>query len=391
MSQVKPKILIAEMSRHLHEGPAQYALRLLREFDTSRFVPVPVFSLEDDEFQKLESMFDFPVYNISMPRPKIQFNPVNIAMFAMRTSSSVNELFDLIKDENIQIVHGNSIINLHVAIAAARAELPFVMSVHEIMPDKRINNTYIRWICEKAHVVHTVSAAVKGRLIEAGVPHEKIEVVTNGIEIVEVGMEQRMALRREFKIPEAAPVVGMVGTITELKGQHVLVAAMPDLLESFPDLRAVIVGDAMADSEEYFSQLRETAERECPGRVIFTGRRDDARAFMSLFDVHLQPSVRGDSFPLTVLEAMSVGTPTVGSRVGGIPEMVRNRVTGYLVPPDSPQSLAPAVGQILGDRDLRFRMGRKARLRIVNEFAADKQIRRIMDLYEMSFALRQFE
>lgn len=388
-TKLPPKLLFAEMSRDLCEGPARSAIQLLHSIDRERFEPLPVFCVSPEEIAALRLRFGIAARRVDMPRPALRLNPAAAASFAARSSRAARELSAIIKSEQIRIVHANSIINLHAAFAAKRNRLPLVVTVREMLPRRRADDAYVRWICGAAHVVHAVSEAVKRKLIDAGADADKICVVYNGIEKREtVDNEIQIelnSLRGGLDIPDGAPIIGMIGSLVELKGHEVALASMRELLKTFPDLRLVIVGEAHPDSSAYAARIRAEARApELKGQVIFAGRRDDARAFMPLFDVHLQPSVRDDSLPRTVLEAMSAGVPTVASDIGGIPEMVVNGVTGDLVEPGNVDALINAVSKLLTDSELRKRMGAAAEQRALSEFDAENQTRKIMELYSLT-------
>lgn len=378
-----PSVLIAEMSRNLYEGPAQSAIQLLREIDRSRYIPYPVFSLVPEEHSQLEQILGFTTSNFRMPRPRITLSPADLVTFASGTASATRALQRLILKERISLAHANSIINMHAAIAAGRSRIPFVLTVREMLPDRGINRNYIKWICSKAAAVITVSSAVKERLLAAGADGTRMSVIHNGIDILEHNSCRREELRSEWKIPKGAKVAGIVGTVAEMKGHHVLLAAAELLASKMPGLYVVIIGEPQDDSIEYAERI--SAQAESPalkGRVVFAGRRRDARQCMSAFDIYAQPSVRDDSLPRTVLEAMAAGTPVAGSRVGGIPEMVRDGITGVITEPGDAEALADVIEKLLSNDELRASMGVAALEEVKQNFDCAAHAGKVMDVYD---------
>ncbi|HOX28355.1 MAG TPA: glycosyltransferase family 4 protein, partial [bacterium] len=336
-------ILIVEMSRNLHEGPARSAIQLIRDLDPKRYSAVPVFSLEPAEHVALEKIIGAPVRNIRMPRPKLSRHFSQMTEFASLTSSAVSALAAEAAASGASIIHANSIINLHAALASGKARLPFIVTVREMLPARTADALYTRWICGRASAVIAVSRAVRENLIRAGADEAKISIVRNGIDIVETPPEKKESLRREFGVEPGAPTIGIVGSINSLKGHLVLVKALDEILRKYPLLKLLIVGDAQDDSAEYLEQVRgDVRAAGFEDRVVFTGRREDARDIIAAFDVCVQPSTRDDSLPRTVLEAMAAGIPVVASRIGGIPEMVHHENTGLLVTPGDARELASA-------------------------------------------------
>jgi glycosyltransferase involved in cell wall biosynthesis len=98
-------------------------------------------------------------------------------------------------------------------------------------------------------------------------------------------------------------------------------------------------------------------------------------------DVLVQPS-RADNLPLAILEAMAAGLPVIGTRVGGIPELVLDGETGVLVAPEHPEELAVALDSLAADPERRLELGRRGRERVREHFSADGIARRIVALYE---------
>jgi len=364
------RILLAEMSRTRHEGPARSALHLLAHVDPERIALTPVFSFPLRELAEKDLPPKGKALHVCMPRPTWQATPTALAQFGSQVLKASGELTKIIREQHMVLVHSNSLVNIHAAVAARRTHSPLVVSVREIMAPKRANRMYVQWVCGGAAAVHAVSAAVRDSLVSLGVAERKITIIPNGIDIPQITDRQIADVRREFNISEQAPVVCIVGTITELKGHHVLLDAVREVLAAVPDARVLVVGASQADSGEYEKRLRAAAEHApLAGRVIFTGRRDDAPALLAACDVHAQPSVLPDSLPRTVLEAMAAGTPTVGSHIGGIPEMVVHGQTGILVPPGDARALSQAIQKLFLDPDLRTRMGAAARQRAGAQFS----------------------
>jgi len=115
--------------------------------------------------------------------------------------------------------------------------------------------------------------------------------------------------------------------------------------------------------------------------VEILGELDDVRGLLSVADAFLLPSAQ-ESFGLAALEAMACGVPVVASRVGGLPEVITDGLTGYLRDPDDHEGMAAAVLDLLDDPSLRQRVAHLARASVVDRFDEDRVVPMYEALYE---------
>jgi glycosyltransferase involved in cell wall biosynthesis len=159
--------------------------------------------------------------------------------------------------------------------------------------------------------------------------------------------------------PGEGPVIGFVGRLDPAKGPLDLVRAAPAIRSCAPGARVVLVGGGPYGGGDpgYTAEVRRTAEAN--GVACF-GWIDGAAGLMGALDVLVLPS-RREAFGTVLAEAMAAGTPVVATRVGGLPELVEDGVTGALVAPGDPAALAAGVLRVLEQREL---MGARARERV---------------------------
>jgi glycosyltransferase involved in cell wall biosynthesis len=182
--------------------------------------------------------------------------------------------------------------------------------------------------------------------------------------------------RREFWIPLSAPLIGTVANFRREKGHRYLLEAFGKVREAHPDTRLLLVGQGPLEGET----RRRAADQGLDGSVIFAGYRDDALRILPTFDVFVLPS-QHEGLSIALLEAMALGRPIVATRVGGVPEVVEDGVTGFLVPPRDPAALAAAIVTLLESPALRERMGEAARRRATH-FDIRSSVRRVEQVYE---------
>ncbi len=184
------------------------------------------------------------------------------------------------------------------------------------------------------------------------------------------------AVRRELGIPADALVLSTVTVLRPGKGHDVAIDAVRELQRRFPDVRLVVLGDGPA--REDVARIA----RPLGDAAIMTGHRADVMAVLAATDVLLHPT-RMDAFPTALLEAGAAGVPVVASRVGGIPEIVADGETGFLLdPPATASALSERVAPLLEDAALRAALAARARARFEREFTAERWAARLRRVYD---------
>ena len=171
-----------------------------------------------------------------------------------------------------------------------------------------------------------------------------------------------------------------VGTFRLRKGIHDLLVVLREVARARPDVRLLIVGGGRG----YEGPLLSLARRlDVQDRVILAGpmENESLPPFYDAADAVLIPSLF-EGLPLVLLEAMASARPVVATRVGGIPEVVEDGVTGTLVPPGDPMAMARAVQSVASDPKGASRMGGEARKRVEALYSWDVIARRYLDLFE---------
>lgn len=221
-----------------------------------------------------------------------------------------------------------------------------------------------------------------------GEPSDKIDVIANGVDLGEFRSRSEAevkACRRRYAADDER-LVFSVGRVVYEKGLHVLIDAVPRILDEFPKLKVVIAGRG-----PMLDELRLQADRRGLGQVIrFAGFISDAdkRMLYQATDVAVFPSLY-EPFGIVALEAMAARSPVVVSNVGGLSEVVENHVTGMTAQPGNAESLAWAIQHTLGRPDWAAARAENAYRRIGDNFNWKRIATRTREVYERVLEERQ--
>jgi glycosyltransferase involved in cell wall biosynthesis len=177
--------------------------------------------------------------------------------------------------------------------------------------------------------------------------------------------------RGELGLDECDAVVAVNAVLRREKDHPTILRAIQRLARRLPRVKLLLIGDG----PERARLLQLAAELEIDRRVLFLGSRADAPELLACADVVALASRTVECFPYAILEAMAMRRPAVCTAVGGLPEMIEDGVTGYLVPPSDPHALAAALGRVLDRADRGRAMGEAARLRLEKRFAFPAMLR----------------
>lgn len=197
--------------------------------------------------------------------------------------------------------------------------------------------------------------------------NRKIVVIPNGVDAVKFNPKIKgTTFREKYRLPDSDFNLLFVGRLVKRKGIQYLLKALPYVLKEIPSVKLTIVGSGPVRAD-----LEELARREkLTNNVVFTGPISDAilpEAYGAC-DIFVLPSISGDAFPITLLEAMATGKPVIATPVGGIPEILENGRLGNLTEPKDPISLAKNIVELLNNKELRRKWGDKCREVVVKNY-----------------------
>ncbi|MEO7192944.1 MAG: glycosyltransferase family 4 protein [Vicinamibacterales bacterium] len=237
-------------------------------------------------------------------------------------------------------------------------------------------HAFSKWKYRQVDVFIAASRLIAAILEQDGIAPTSIEIVHDGVDLQQIDQQPLVDAHAAFWLPHGAPLVGNVAALAPHKGQRYLVAAAARAVRELPDARFLIIGDG---------DLRGSLEHQIKSlglerHVFLTGFRGDVIGLMKSLDLFVMSSVT-EGLGSAILEAMACERAVVGTHTGGIPEAVLHERTGLLVPPHDETALADAMVRLLRDPALRQSLGTEGRVRVTEEFSADRMVSRTAAVY----------
>ncbi len=365
-------------------GTRRYITQVLSHLDLNRFEPVLFCAAERDPafLEDIEIIRRRGIKVLFFPM-KREISPISDFWLTLKMSKAIRQ-------EKPDIVHTHSskagIIGRTAARLAGVAKIahtphvfPFEMDVGKF---KRRFYLFLERIAARwTSLLIAVSNSEKDVALEYGLFKAGNTVVNaNGIDpelwrVVDIG--EREKLREQAGIPNGVFVVGMVGRFMPQKGHRILVEAAELLLKKNRDIHFVLVGEG-----ELKNKIRNlTVSKKIESKFHFFEQTDRVADYYATFDCLVLPSL-WEGCPFTAMEAMAMRIPVIASSVGGVSEIIEDRISGLLTPPADASSLADAIEKLCEDRKLCGSLGEKGQQRIMDKFLLSDSIRRLEDIYQ---------
>ena len=187
------------------------------------------------------------------------------------------------------------------------------------------------------------------------------------------------AIRDKWRIPAQSPIIGTIAVFRFQKRLDVWMELAKKILDAYPETHFVLVGDGPLKE-----QLQ--AKRDALGlseRIHMPGLETEVRPYLAALDIYMMTSIF-EGLPIALLEAMAMECPVISTDAGGIKEVIRDRVDGFLCSVDQPEALIALAGQLLADPDLRAKYGALARRRVQQGFSMEKMVTELETLYRQT-------
>lgn len=376
---MKVKILHLISNKTGIGGAEKFLLDMAGEYDSDRFTVsyCTIFSEGENLFVKELRKRGFDCYEIKGASWRdLPLTIKKLVKFLRR------EKFDIV---HTQLLHGS----IAGQLAARFAGVPVRLMTRQYTTDcyhdgherlKKLDG----YVARKAHKVIAISAAVRDDLINERVKPENIELIYNGIDLKPFGEKESGAtttLRKDF--PDKY-LIGFVANLNHRKGHEYLLRAIAELVPCYNDTHLLLIGEG--DLRQSLEKL--TGELKIENNVSFLGYQSNVPAILRQLDLYVHASVL-EPLGIAVLEAMASEACVVATAVGGVPEIIQNGETGFLVAPRSAKALAETIENVRENRVRAAEIAKAGRERAEKAFDIKVIVEEYQKVYEASLTQRR--
>ncbi len=291
-----------------------------------------------------------------------------------------------IEKQDIQLVHVHWKFDLPLVALAkkfSRRKFKFVHTRQMNMPGRKFD-PYHRFIYGSMDRFIAITRYIEKEALEnLPMSPDRITQIYYGVKLpAEITPEQTAMLKKKFSITGDF-TVGLLGRISEYKGQHLLIEAVTRLDQENLRIHAWIIGAPF--EPDYLTKLRKMAVVKGAGdRIHFMDFYQNPIELMACFDTVVL-TTRNETFGLVLIEAMHAGVPVIGSNAGGVPEIIDHGKTGLLFESWNSESLARQIKRLYDDPDFRRRLARAGQDKARHQFDLDRQYQKVVDVFNDLF------
>jgi len=259
----------------------------------------------------------------------------------------------LLKKINPDVVHSQTIqMGLPCFLAKKLFGIPYIVYCHgsDVYCNWKFKKVISKLVLENAEAAVVVTDSMKNKIKEFGFNIKNIFTIPNGVELSEFENLSKTDVRKKLKIDDSENIILFVGTLKTVKGIKYLIEAVKIVKEKGLKIKLLLVGDG-----EEKEELKKISEKlNLKENIIFVGRIDNKEIpeYMIASDIFVLPSL-SEGLPVVILEAMASGIPIIATKVGGVPDIVKDKENGFLVDSKSPTQIAEKILYLLANDDTR--------------------------------------
>ncbi|MCS7180757.1 MAG: glycosyltransferase [bacterium] len=279
-----------------------------------------------------------------------------------------------IKKEKVDILHSflfvanivgriyGKILKIKVVISSQRSTDPWRKWYHWLF--ERITKNFVDIIISNSYTAREV-------LVKKGkIPRKKIKVIPNGIELPE----------KKEKIDKDYIAIGAIGNLRKAKGYFYYIESAKLVIEKFKNVKFYIIGEG----EMREAILKKIKKENLEEYFILTGYVENIYEYLKIFDIFVLSSL-WEGCPVSLLESMGYGVPSIATNVGDVPYIIENGKDGFIVEKGNSEQIAEKIIKLIKDKNLREEIGNKAREKIKKYYSFETMVRAYASIYLEEF------
>ncbi|MBB3108565.1 glycosyltransferase involved in cell wall biosynthesis [Paenibacillus phyllosphaerae] len=321
-------------------------------------------------------------------RARLRKNPFLLIKDMIGMLAAGWKLASILKKEPIDLIHANSIrAGIMAGLFKWYHKTPIIWHMRDIPPKGLVGRAVKLLGRITAEGFIGISKSVLENFSDSSLKARSY-LVHNGVELTYIGDQEkqdyRKKIREELRTPQNAKVATIIGQIAPWKRQEDAIRATAKLIQDGTEVFLWIVGIAKfrKENELYFETLKSLVyELGIEDRVIFAGFREDVLEICCASDILLLCS-DNEPFGRVVIEAMSQGTPVIGTEAGGVPEIIRNGINGMMYPVSEYIKLSHLMSQLFNDPQLMKRLSDNGLLNAEQNFSIKQTAEKVENIYQ---------
>lgn len=298
----------------------------------------------------------------------------------------IKRLSEIIRKENIDIVHARSRVPAIIGFIAAKfTNKIFITTAHGYY-NTRPASRPMSW---GRFVIVASSDMARHMREDFGTPYDRIRLIPRGVDLNEFKFIDKN-LGKDEGAQKRDLVIGMISRITPLKGHTDFIRAASITARTIPRLKVLIAGEAPPSKRRYREELELLTRRLGISNIVnFMGAKEDVPDILSQLDILALPTKTPEAFGRIIIEAQAVGVPVAATRVGGIVDIIRDGENGLLAFPEDPRSLADAMLRLLKDKALARSIVLNARKDVEEKYSLTAMSEKTLDVYKEALSLKK--
>jgi glycosyltransferase involved in cell wall biosynthesis len=382
------KVLNVVIDNHIG-GIQNRILDVGKKLEKSDISTIIVSPKGEGSFSEKSRLLNFKVYQASIQSPKLLNSVKNILrnfFWILNIPFGIIEVINIIKKENIDIVHVNGLLAVHAAIAAKLSNKPLVWHLISTFYPKNLILILRPFFIFLSDKIILITNNTKQYYFGTKWNTSKFKVIFEPVDIDyfknNYSLDMKKEIQEKISVSPDISIIGFIGNISPQKNLETFIyLAKKVTSNSESQYKFLIVGDATQNHKEYLHHLLKLrSELNLENDVLFTGKVLDIREFLSIMDIFLMTSI-SEGTPLVILEAMAMEVPVVAPDVGGISEQIENGKTGLIFSPDNINMVSEIIIQYNKNKEPFKKMGEMGRKRVEQYYSLERCVESHKTLY----------